>query len=346
MRSIGASAARHPHHSLPLAFALGAAVGIPMSAGAQAPLWTVRGVVHDTAGAPLEGAQVVLGRRPATTNAQGVFSVDSIRPGNYTIMIRRVGYTPIHGRVDITPRPADLEYALVPAPLLLPTIDVEGRRTGIYGVVSDPSHHAAVGARVQVLGARGGEALTDSLGRFAFPAADRGVYMVRFTFPGYRERRLTVELKRGEGRELAIQLMPSLDPPFRGDEWALKDLRLRLAMGLRRERFTAAQLERYGSGSLCTVPLEGVRLFPFIIVNGTNLYRNMPREFLCFWRADEVELVEFGTDTCREASNSISYLVGAWCGNSRRSVPRGIMGGRRISTQGSGGSYVVIWEKK
>jgi hypothetical protein len=86
---------------------------------------------------------------------------------------------------------------------------------------------------------------------------------------------------------------------------------------------------------------------PFIIVNGTNLYRDMPPRFLCFWRADEVELVEFGTDVCREVSNSISYLVGAWCGNSRRAVPRSIMGGgRRISSQGGGRGYVVIWEKK
>jgi hypothetical protein len=196
-----------------------------------------------------------------------------------------------------------------------------------------------------VLGARGGEALTDSLGRFAFPAADRGVYMVRVTFPGYRERRLTVELKRGEGREIAVQLMPSLETPFRGDEWALKDLRLRLAMGLRHERLTAAQLQRYGSGELCNVGMQTGPV-PFIIVNGTNLYRGMPPRFLCFWRADEVELVEFGTDVCREVSNSISYLVGAWCGNSRRAVPRSIMGGRRISSQGGGRGYVVIWEKK
>jgi hypothetical protein len=192
---------------IPLSFLLLATItsyGFSQQAGQS-----VRGVVRDTAGAPLGGVDVFLGPRQTTTNAQGLFRVDSLRPGQYVIMIRLVGYSPIRSRVTVAAAgPTALEYVLVPAPVMLPNIVVEGHRTGIYGTVGDPSLHAAVGARVQVLGAQGGEALTDSLGRFAFPNADRGAYLVRVTFPGYYERRMTLELTRGEGRELAVVLSP------------------------------------------------------------------------------------------------------------------------------------------
>jgi hypothetical protein len=324
---------------------LTASAGLSTALASQVPYVSVRGVVRDTAGAPIEGAHIALGRRLATTNSQGAFRVDSVRPGRYSILVRLVGHTPIQEPVEVTVPPAELRYVLVPAALLLPTIEVEGRRTGIYGVIGDPSMHAAVGAQVQVYGFRGGEAVTDSLGRFAFPAADRGVYMVRVTYPGYRERRFTVELERGEGRELAVQLMPSSEIPSRGDEWVLKDLRLRLAMGMSWERRTAASLQGVGSLPLC----NAVPGPPFltIILNGRTVYRDFPKTFLCFWRADEIELVEFGPEICREVSNSIAYLVNAWCGIGSRNVPRSIMGGGgRIATQGRGGPYVVIWEKK
>lgn len=315
---------------------------------AQQPGQSARGVVRDTAGTPLGSVDIFFGERRAMTNAQGVFRVDSLRPGQYVVLIRLVGYTPIRSRVTLKGEVTELEYVLVPAPVLLPTLVVDGRRTGIYGTIADPAFHAAVGARVQVLGFKGGEATTDTTGRFAFPEADRGTYMVRVTFPGYREHRMSLTLARGEGRDLAIRLSPGAETVSGAEEGAFQDLRQRLAIAFQRENLSSADLARYGSADLCNVPMpiEGARGTPTIIVNGVVVYHDMPRHFLCFWRANEVELVEFGPDVCRESSQSIAYLLNAWCSASRN-VRRSILGsGKRVTTQQYGGSYVIIWEKK
>jgi hypothetical protein len=68
---------------------------------------------------------------------------------------------------------------------------------------------------------------------------------------------------------------------------------------------------------------------------------------LCSWRADEVELVEFSPDVCRDPTMSVAMILGTWCGGRARSAPRSMMpGGGAIRTQGAGGGYVIIWEKQ
>jgi hypothetical protein len=143
---------------------------------------------------------------------------------------------------------------MVAAPHVLPEVSVEVRRGGIHGTVADSSLRPLEGVEVQVAGLRGGDAQTDAKGTFSFPGANNGQYIVRFTLPGYAERMMFLELERGEGRELAVRLVRSTTLPFRGSEWALKDLGLRLAIGLDRERLTAKELVRYSSVSVCDIP--------------------------------------------------------------------------------------------
>lgn len=327
---------------------------LPALLAAQQPVQSVTGIVRDTAGAPLVGADVVLGERRTSTGPSGAFRIDSLRPGRYAITIRMVGYDPVRSRVVVVAtEPTELEYFMVAAPQLLAPLVVESRRTGIYGAVGDTSYTAAVGARVQVAGPTGGEALTDSMGRFAFPNADRGVYMVRVTFPGYSARQFMVELKRGEGRELGVLLTPSRRAPSRSEEDALRDLGARLTAGLARERMTATELKRHQSGALCDIPRirsEVGRInsaTTTLILNGVVAFREVDVSSLCSWRADEVELVEFSPDVCRDVTQSVATLLGTWCSGRARSVPRSIMsGGGRVRTQGAGGSYVIIWEKR
>ena len=329
------------------AFALVPALWLPppLPLVAQQAVRSISGTVRDTAGPPLSGANVFVGRRQATTNERGGFRIDSLQPGRYEILIRRLGYIPLRAPLTIEAIGVqELTYVLTPAPLLLPTVVVEGRRTGIYGTVGDTTLHAAVGARVQVVGFRGGDVVTDSLGRFSVPTADQGLYLVRVTFPGFLERRLTVELSRGQGRELAIQLTPGSRPVFRGDEPAFQDLRLRLSMTFRRERLGPEGLARYGTTPLCQVPLAGGG-GPIIIINGTDVYRGMPREFLCFWRANDVDLVEFGPDICREPSQTLMYQLNVWCGTSSTATRRRASG-QGSPSQGFGRGYIVIWEKR
>jgi len=318
--------------------------------------------VRDTAGTPLGGADVLLGPRRATTTPSGAFRIDSLRPGRYAITIRLVGYNPVRSRVVVVvSEPTVMEYFMVAAPYLLAPIVVESKRTGIYGAVGDTGYKAAVGARVQVAGSMGGEALTDSMGRFAFPEADHGVYMVRVTYPGYSERRFAVELKRGEGRELGVLLTRAAQPRSAIEEGALQDLGSRLTAGLSRERMTTKDLARHSSGGLCDIPQiqseagRGSGATTTLILNGVTVYWEFDVGSLCSWRADEVELVEFGPDVCKDATQTIVDILNSSrparvppivCSGRARKVPRSFVSPGVGALHSSGGSYVIIWEKR
>jgi hypothetical protein len=89
-------------------------------------------------------------------------------------------------------------------------------------------------------------------------------------------------------------------------------------MGLRRERLTSDGLRRWASDQLCDVPLNAGG-GPVIIVNGIDVYVNMPKSFLCFWRVDEIELLEFGPDACKEVTGTIvQYVRRVACGGRSR----------------------------
>jgi hypothetical protein len=325
----------------------------PAPGAAQGPVQSVTGVVRDTSGAPLAGAEVLLGKRIATTNAQGAFRFDSLVPGRYPLVIRLVGYAPVRSRVGVVAgEPTVLEYFIFPAPYLLPAVVVKGERTGIFGVVGDTGYRAAVGAKVEVLGlaAGGGLALTDSMGRFAFPGVGRGVHVVRVTMGGYTERRIMVELKEGEGRELAVMLAPSNQSLDGMAERALADLGTRLNTGLERERMTPAGLARYAGMSLCDIPLlrHEVGETPIVIVNGITVLPEFP---ICTWRADDVELVEFGPEICGEVTHSIAWMAqrvmpGLNCTGRSAGANRTMARGAAGAYAGRGGGYVVIWEKR
>jgi hypothetical protein len=339
-------------------------LALASSAGTQQNLQSVIGVVRDSGGAALEGADVNVGGRRVITNPQGAFRVDSLRPGVYLLTIRRVGYQALRSRIEVTStEPVRGVYVLTRAATELPTIVVEARRTGIYGTVADSALGALPGAKVQVSGAEGGEMITDSAGRFSFPKADRGQYLVRVTLAGYAERRFLVELKKGEGRELAMRLSPSSERISRSAEEAVKALGLRLAVNLARERMGGLELARYESTGICDVNRITSQLGraagaqTLLILNGVTVIGMVPVTSICSWRADEVALVEFGSDICRDVTRTIPDLVGAWCESTTpsgraRAVPRSIMsGGGRIRTQGrvmgpGGTPFVVVWEKK
>lgn len=206
----------------------------------------------------------------------------------------------------------------MPAAVLLPTIVVQGQRGGIYGKVGDTAYRALPGAQVTLLGPGGSEVLSDSLGSFAFPKLSDGTYMLRVSKPGFTERRISVELRSGKGKEFTFLLAPEPHPRFApGEGAALFDLGRRLALGFRRERMVATELERYGSLSVCDVPrvrsLIGTGQIG--VLNGADTLA--PRQ-VCAWRMDELELIEF--------------MAGG--------LARGPGGPRRSA------GYVIIWEKR
>lgn len=326
-----------------------AAVGLlawlgPAPLEAQA---SFRGVVRDTAGGPLAGAEVTFDSRSAVTGQDGTFRFDSLKAGSSVLVIRLVGYRPHRGTVVIPASgESEADYFLIDAPASLPEIVVAANRPGIYGTVGDTAFRAAMGAEVQVLGYRGGTALTDSAGRFAFPAADHGVYLVRVTLPGYTERRMIVEVGKGDGLELAVLMTPgALNRASRSEDAALQALDQRLAWNRRESMLTAPELRRYGTRSLCDVPRirSIVGETATVLLNGETVLRNYP---ICGWNADELALIEFGAEVCRDVTGTTADATSTYCSGTTTSVP----GSRRsltgAGTVGRGGGYLILWERR
>lgn len=65
----------------------------PVQAAPAAPGVITGQVALVESGEPLEGAQVVIPalRRGATTDASGAFRIDSLPPGTYDLVVRRIG---------------------------------------------------------------------------------------------------------------------------------------------------------------------------------------------------------------------------------------------------------------
>ena len=302
--------------------------------------------MRDSAGVALAGAEVILVNKRLLTTPQGGFRFDSLPVGTHLITIRLVGYTALRSSVSVRTASREYNYVLHAAPQVLSTLKVEARRIAIYGTVGDTGFKPLAGVKVQLAGKGGGEAITDSGGRFAFPQAGQGQYVVRAVHPGYAEERLFIEVRKGEGVELAIRLRPSRAIASREDDVAVHDLGRRLVTNLAGDRLTSSQLERYGSLGLCDMPgivarLQAPRDGLTIILNGTVILQNMPVYALCSWQAAEVELVEFGYSVCRDVTRTLVDLLHVWCTKFNQRARGGI--GR---TQSQGGPFVVIWERR
>jgi hypothetical protein len=269
--------------------------GFPVCAVAQARLQTIIGLVHTSGDSslPLAGADIQLGSRKTSTDARGQFRIDSLPVGEYDITIRHIGYRPLRSRVVVSPaEPTTLEYFLKFSPYLLPDLVVESRRVGIYGAVRDLADRPVKGASVEIIGFNGKVIITDSLGQFSLPDARKGGYLIRATGDGYVERRLTVEVQNGKGRDVTIQLAPGESRIVGNREAAaLFDLRQSLATGVARSRMMGQDVARYGSMSVCDVPR--IRMvagsYPRGVLNGE---KEIPVGQLCTWRMDEVAMIQ------------------------------------------------------
>ena len=287
---------------------------LPASGFARQVTQPINGLVRQIQDSlPIAGAEVMIGPRVTTTNAAGRFRVDSMPAGTYPITIRKIGYRPVRSRIAVVEsEPTEAEYYMLPAPLLLPPVIVEATRKGVYGSVGDTAFKAIVGARVEVLGYRGGVAMTDAQGRFAFPEADRGTYVVWITHLAYEERRLLLEVPQGEGRELAVRLGHAFVRRLHSEASALYELGRRLATRFRRERMTESELTRYGSMSLCDVPRvrSVTRDQPQALLNGIIMLRSTQ---VCAVRMNELSLIEFIEGGIRRTSRGpvrpAGYLI-------------------------------------
>jgi hypothetical protein len=271
-------------------------------AAAQLRTPTILGLVHTSGdnNPPLAGAEVMIGSRKTATDARGQFRIDSMPVGEYDITIRHIGYRPLHSKVVVSAsEPTTPEYFMKFSPYLLPDVVVESRRVGIYGVVRDLADRPIAGASVEIIGFNGRLLITDSLGRFSLPDAHKGGYLIRAAGDGYVERRLTVEVESGKGRDVTVQLAPGERRPVGNREaTALFDLRQSLATGVARSRMMGQDVARYGSISVCEVPRIRIVAGPYPrgVLNGE---KEIPVGQLCTWRMDEVAMIQLIPGTTR-----------------------------------------------
>lgn len=270
------------------------AAALPTTLAGQGPLQSVIGTVRQVGerGGPLPDAEVVLGRRQARTDERGRFRIDSLAPGEYAILVRAVGYRPARGRVTVPAlAPTEVEFFLEPAPVLLPDVVVEATRGGLSGVVRTRAFTPVGSATIEVVGQGGGQVTTDTLGRFEMPRANNGVYLVRVTHPGYVERRLTVAVEAGRGRELSIEMASGMTAPSRADAAALYDLRMRINRNIRRNLLAEQDLRVYGTLAVCQIPRVRVLLQAGATASLGGQHTLLEGE-LCTWEANELTLIE------------------------------------------------------
>ncbi|HUG28661.1 MAG TPA: carboxypeptidase-like regulatory domain-containing protein, partial [Gemmatimonadales bacterium] len=243
-----------------------------------------------------------------------------------------------------SPGPARLTVRMNPAPQVLPPVIVEAVRPGLYGVVGDRHAQAIIGAEVELLGMRGRSVTTDSTGAFAFPLA-AGVNLLRISRPGFEERRFSVTIPEGGGQEVLV-LLAEADGNSReigrGERGALRGLRTRLAWGTRRSVMTSADLEQFGSVSVCDMPIlnsvtRDRRGSTLGVVDGWQVTWSV-----CDYRADEVELVEWGANVCADPTGVLRTMFRASCLGQRQSggiQPRGGASTRDLP------GYIIIWRR-
>src|SRR6185503_8938475 len=111
-------------------------LGATASLRAQQQTFSIGGTVRNAAGAPVAGAAVQLGERSTTTNAQGVYQLDSVRAGRQAVAVRAVGYQPLRNTIVVSAASPQFDFVLERATNTLPTIIVEAKRSGIYGTVA------------------------------------------------------------------------------------------------------------------------------------------------------------------------------------------------------------------
>jgi hypothetical protein len=259
-------------------------------------------LVVDQDSRPIEGAQGIVNRLVATTGPDGMLYFAGLAPGQYQLTTRAVGYRVDVQQVAVTDQVTTrVIVKLLPMPLRLPPVIVSAVRPGLYGVVSNTRLEPLIGVEIRLLGRSGRTIRTDSAGRFSYPKA-RGAYLVRFSAKGHEERRFGVTVPDEGGQEMLVQLGD--DPSYEGasnqQRFAERAQQAVIAWSNRRNALTRTDLARYGSSSICDVP--AIRAAMRRATRG-------PMDRACAVRANEVELVVWGANSCFIPSTDESTLA-------------------------------------
>jgi hypothetical protein len=143
-------------------------------------------------------------RLDTQTDPRGRFEIGGLPPGEYELLIRRIGFEPERVVASIGDSGAVVRICMAVATRPLPAMLSSASRLGLAGVVADASHRPIPGAEVRIIG-NGMRTTADSAGAF-FLSLRPGHYAVTVSRPGYGTEMLGVTIPPDSGREIAVWL--------------------------------------------------------------------------------------------------------------------------------------------
>ncbi len=188
---------------------------------------TLSGVVVDSAGLPIAGAELRLFTRATTlrSRADGTFRFDSVAAGRHSLLARAIGYEAQVVTLDV--RGAGfVSITMKRVATSLPAVVTRARPGGLSGVIADTAFRAMDGVSVKALGS-GSAALTASGGRFFLPLKP-GSYLIRLERDGFARQTISVTVPRDSGSQIAAWMVPQVGKPNPVEGANLFDLEQRL----------------------------------------------------------------------------------------------------------------------
>ena len=284
------------------------------------------GIVRDTAGFPIPGAEVIIPglAKRLVANGDGVFRFDDVPKGRHTMRARKLGYAPQVREFTVDTAGGIAEFELLPLARALPPVVSSSDRPGISGIVGDTAFESIADVVVRAVGG-GLHTISDSSGRFYIPAGG-GSHLVRFTKPGYVDKLVSVTFPSDSGRRIMVWMQPlTRDIPLR-EFHNFDDLGERVSQTKPQNRliYTHDQLEKFGSEWVYDAVQSAASRFNsreqysrdcMVIVNGGPSITN-----LSHLTVDEVESVEIygaGSDIRRGTPGTVTL------GARGRPTPRG-----------------------
>ena len=290
-------------------FALSAAV----SAHAQGA-GEIRARVLDDAGAPVSDAQIELnpGSRRALSESDGGFLFPQVKPGAYTLQIRRIGYQPVTIQLTVSAgAPTSPAIALVAIPRVLDSIRVFEKENGLRytGTVID-EHGAPIEGAVVMVPGKARELRTDASGRFSVEGFRVGTVLARVRKIGYVPQLHSLQMINSKIDSIrmkplaqnlsAVQI--NAQSGFGKDTFAYRDLDERMRWkGEKSYVVSRQEFDQQGTTDLSNAirysvtggKFGGTLSHPMpdgcVIINGERALRDWP---LTAFYADEVETVE------------------------------------------------------
>jgi RNA polymerase sigma factor (sigma-70 family) len=176
---------------------------------------TVRGIVLDSNGQPVQGAKVLVGhvgeggRRSTTNQADGTFSISGCAPGKQPVTAEAEGYAPTTLEVDLADNSRPVQLVLHPGHVLkLKVVDPNGKSIhkatawlDTFGHI-DPALDSTPTVQVDFKGS------TDADGHLEWDSAPDGELLFGISAGGYM-RSGDVDI-RADGSEHVITLQPGL----------------------------------------------------------------------------------------------------------------------------------------